>query len=260
MMLIYTTFLFAVLKFKHMYEFKSPTINQFTQTLDEEATEAFFDTSKDSFMIAVGIDHFLDGIKDDPKFVQWVATYFRVDEDGNKFEDNYPMHRCSLEDFEKFYPPDHDTEIKIEKLKKNGGLYCIDLKEIKAELHGSWQTGTHYQALDFKAIPCGQQYQLSDGNLSEISKNCNWDQQAAVDYFGIIGLLIYFNEGVFQQEKFDEGRVLRQSFITTMTSLPKQSSWVQGFVDQFVLQDEIALLQLGVSEEIEFDRIRIETP
>ena len=95
MMLIYTTFLFAVLKFKHMYEFKSPTINQFTQTLDEEATEAFFDTSKDSFMIAVGIDHFLDGIKDDPKFVQWVATYFRVDEDGNKFEDNYPMHRCS---------------------------------------------------------------------------------------------------------------------------------------------------------------------
>ena len=138
MMLIYTTFLFALLKFKHMYEFKSPTINQFTQTLDEESAEAFYDTSKDSFMIAVGIDHFIDGIKDDPRFVQWVATYQGVDDDGNSFEANYPMHRCTPEDFEKFYPPDHDSEIKIEKLKKAGGLFCIDLKEFKVELHGSW--------------------------------------------------------------------------------------------------------------------------
>ena len=50
---------------------------------------------------------------------------------------------------------------------------------------------------------------MSDGSLSEIRKDCNWDEQAAVDYFGIVSLLIYFNEGVFQQEKFDDGKVLR---------------------------------------------------
>ena len=148
--LFYTTFLFALLKFKHMSEFKSPSIASFKQTLHEEDPQAFYPTTKDSFMIALGIEHFLEGVKDDPTFAQWIVTYNHVDpEDGIFKQETYPMHRCTAEDFEKFYPPEHDTEIKVRRLRERGGLYCADLEDIDAELHGTWQTGTHYQALDF---------------------------------------------------------------------------------------------------------------
>lgn len=66
--LVYTTFLFALLKFRHMLFFKNPSIASFKQTLHEEDPQAFYPTTKDSFMIALGIEHFLDGVKDDPTF------------------------------------------------------------------------------------------------------------------------------------------------------------------------------------------------
>ena len=44
--------------------------------------------------------------------------------------------------------------------------------------------------------------------------------------------------------------------ITTHSSNPM---WIPGFVDQYILEDEISLLQYGQNEELTFERLRVET-
>ena len=65
------------------------------------------------------------------------------------------MHRCTPEYMARFYPPDYSSKDKIEKYKKDGGLYCFDLPPEASEIFGYWQAGSNYAALDIMASPCG---------------------------------------------------------------------------------------------------------
>ena len=36
------------------------------------------------------------------------------------------MQPCTSEDYKKFYPPDKNAQSAVEKLKKDGVLFCLD--------------------------------------------------------------------------------------------------------------------------------------
>ena len=173
---------------------------------------------------------------------------------------NYPMHRCNTYQLEKFNPPDYSSKDKIEKYKKDGGLFCFDLPPEASEIFGYWQAGSNYAALDIIAAPCGHQYELEDGTMSKVREDCNWDQQAAIDYFGTIGFLVYYNEGVFKQDDFGQHRVSKQSYLKNISTDPGKPMYIPSFIDKYLLEDEISLLQYGQTEEIDFESIRLEAP
>ena len=114
-----------------------------------------FDVEASDFAIAFALEHYVDGVKDDPRFVQWLVKYSFADEEGNYSAINFPMHRCTPEYMERFNPPDNSSREKIEKYKKEGGLFCFELPPEASEVYGYWQSGANYAALDIMAAPCG---------------------------------------------------------------------------------------------------------
>ena len=125
-LLIATTLVFAQMKLKHLLEHKSPSIATNSHSIEEGAR---YDAQRDDFVMAFGIENFAEGIKDDPRFTQWLASYSTADSDGNYQERYYPMHKCTDSEYAKFYPPDNDSKVKIELFKKSRSFYCFDLPE-----------------------------------------------------------------------------------------------------------------------------------
>lgn len=121
-----TTLLFAMVKWEHMNEYKSPSITAFSQTVEEGAR---FNPGQEDFMMAFAIEHFIDGVKDDPRFLQWIMNYSFADKDGKYTAVSYPMHPCRPDEMAKFYPADYSSQKKVEKFTREGGLYCFDLPE-----------------------------------------------------------------------------------------------------------------------------------
>ena len=121
-----TTLVFAQMKLKHILEYKSPSITTNSHSIEEGAR---YDAQRDDFVMAFGIEHFFDGIKDDPRFTQWFVSYKTGDYDGNYQERNYLMHKCTDSEYAKFYPPDNDSKVKVELFKKSRSFYCFDLPE-----------------------------------------------------------------------------------------------------------------------------------
>ena len=68
--------------------------------------------AQDEFMVAVAVEHYLDGPKSDPRFVKWVASY-QISTAESYEAVHYPMHRCTDEDLNKFYPPDNRSAEKV---------------------------------------------------------------------------------------------------------------------------------------------------
>ena len=152
LLIMSTTLFFAMVKWNHLYEYKSPSITAFSQKIDEGAR---FNPAQEEFMMAFTIEHFQEGVKDDPRFVQWILNYSSADKDGKYSIISYPMHQCRPDEMAKFYPADFSSTKKVEKFKKEGGLYCIDLPEEGLDIYGYWQSGSDYAALDILAAPCG---------------------------------------------------------------------------------------------------------
>ena len=108
------------------------------------------------------------------------------------------------------------------------------------------------------AVPCGFQYELPDGSFSELRADCDWDKKAAMDYLGTSGLLIYYNEGIFNLHSFDDHRITKQSNFKTITANPNQSTYTPFFLEQYILQDEIEFIQWGQNDEVTYEKLRSE--
>ena len=125
-MLILTTILFAESKLQALLNRKSPSITSYTQSVEEGSK---FDTNEEDFVIAFALENFFDGLKDDPRFVQWIAKYSYAESDGTYHVINYPMHRCTDEEMAKFDPPDQASKVKVERYKQVRGFYCFEMPE-----------------------------------------------------------------------------------------------------------------------------------
>ena len=73
--------------------------------IDEHAFNATqsYSLSDNDFMVAVSVENWLEGEKNDPKYVQWVASHSIVSADGYE-ERRYPMNVCTDEDMSNFHP------------------------------------------------------------------------------------------------------------------------------------------------------------
>ena len=148
-----TTLLFAQMKLKHILEHNSPSIIANSHSIEEGAR---YDAQRDDYAMAFGIGNFYEGIKDDPRFTQWLVSYNTADSDGNNQARHYLMHKCTDSEYAKFYPPDHDSKVKFELFKKSRSFYCFDLPEERdQEIYGYWQSGSNYAAIDIVLASCG---------------------------------------------------------------------------------------------------------
>ena len=65
-------------------------------------------------------------------------------------------HVCTEEDFGLFYPPAQSSRIRIEKLKNEGIMMCLDWKDLDGkpiELYGSDDVNIH-RRIDLNFLPC----------------------------------------------------------------------------------------------------------
>ena len=121
------TFLFALLKFQHMSEFRNPSITTFEEEI-EASKENNFSLTSGGFMIAFGMNSYIDGqVKNDERYVKWIARYEVVDLDGNVTWRYFPVRKCNNEDYERLYQPSESSANKIKKFKSEALLYCVDL-------------------------------------------------------------------------------------------------------------------------------------
>ena len=143
-------------------------------------------------MMAFQVTTWLDGPKNDPYFVKWMAILWIYEE--NEYRTVFiPTYKCTQKDMERLYPP-AKMNMMVEELKKEGQLVCIDWESVDVDLYGTWASGDSYRALEIAAVPCHRRATLSDGTLSEIADDCNLDEKLGWEYLGQFNILVYANE------------------------------------------------------------------
>ena len=138
---------------------------------------------QDNFMIAVVAESFMTGIKSDPRFVKWVASY-QISTDDSYEAIHYPMYPCTDEQYAKFYPPEERAASRVRNFQETQELFCMDDKAREHMLYGGWRSGSNYRALDVQIIPCASRYVAYDGTVSEDDGSCDWELENAIEYLG----------------------------------------------------------------------------
>ena len=89
--------------------------------------------------MAVSSEHWLNGPKIDPKYVQFVGSY-NVKSNGSYSESYFPLHLCTEDDYSKFFPVSQAVAAEVNKKKEKNLFYCTpDLTTIGVEeLFGTW--------------------------------------------------------------------------------------------------------------------------
>ena len=103
-----------------------PSVMQSQNDLGHDgSTQIFFD--EHNFQFAFGVSDWDDLSKDDPELVEWVPIYhvwFEGDDEG--IEIPLTFHKCTDQDWDKFYPFNEIRQVRIETLKKNNVFFCFD--------------------------------------------------------------------------------------------------------------------------------------
>lgn len=101
MVIVYVTFLFAVMKLMDVFVHKSPIVIS-NEDVNPDQADDELDTGKEDFMMAFALEDYYLGSKSDPRYVQWLARLIIQTED-NWETVNYPLHPCSKEELDNFY-------------------------------------------------------------------------------------------------------------------------------------------------------------
>ena len=195
LLVIVTIFLFGLLKLDHLLKKKNPSLSKFDDSIGSDIVVKFDLDKGKNVQMAFAIENFHTGLLNDDRFFKFVAKRY------SKIEDvftttHYPMHRCTEADYATFYPIESRIANKVNKMKKMNALSCLNWDNIDFPLHGTWTSGDDYEALDIIVLPCGTEVTMFDDSVDKGHENCNWDQQAALDYFGdTYSLITIFNEG-----------------------------------------------------------------
>ena len=91
LLITFITFLFVLLKLEHLLNRKNPSISKFT---DEMNLDGVYDLSQDDFQLAVGIEHWFEGIKNDGKYLKWMVNHYTYTGEDTLVSAtiSYPMH------------------------------------------------------------------------------------------------------------------------------------------------------------------------
>ena len=84
-----------------------------------------FDITNSDFMMAFTLQQWDGGYKDDPRYIQWTMQVTDVI-DGDEKKIFYPLHKCTDEEFERFYAIEKRSAIKVAKIQADGKWMCFD--------------------------------------------------------------------------------------------------------------------------------------
>ena len=151
-------------------------------------------------MLAVSAENFSTGVKVDPRYIQFMATFVEyIPEEQKEMQVNYPMHICTEADFAKFHEPEIGQRSKITRLKNDNAWYCVDLESTIAELYGTWRSGSSYAAIKIDVRPCASRWTAADGKVYGGYDYCVWDQKEMQEYLGSnLNTLFLYNSGSFK--------------------------------------------------------------
>ena len=62
---------YGLIKLEHLLQLRNPTLNSNKEPLEEGE---IFETSKQEFMIAFTVEHWFDGVKENPRYIQWTMA------------------------------------------------------------------------------------------------------------------------------------------------------------------------------------------
>ena len=246
-----TTFAFALLKFQHMMQKKGPTIIQLKEegALDEET---IYEIADSDFMMAISIDHWLNGLKLDPSYIKFVSHLWYYT--GTEFiKKSYPMHVCTADEYQRFYEPRQSAgPSKIDELKEKDAFYCLGAEAMQYALFGNWASSSSYKAIEINAIPCATQYTSAiDGSIIGGGDECVKDLESSIEYFGsTVSMTIMYNDQKFLQKNYDEDRVFNFSSLKSIQLDFRRSEWFPAYIDTHELIDETNLVQIGTVSDV----------
>ena len=84
------------------------------------------------------------------------------------------MHKCTDEDFAKFYVFEGGAASLAKSFQADGQLWCMDKAHL-IQLKGSWKTDTFFGAIEAAVFTCTSQFTLYDGSVQGGSDDCEWD-------------------------------------------------------------------------------------
>ena len=151
-----------------------------------------FDLSQDRFMIGFSIQSINGGVKNDERYVKWVAKQLIVNRNGDVTNRYWPVRNCTKADFDKFSEPSNMLANKFRKYKVSGGLYCLADVDSELSLYSSWIYEDGYSSLELMAVPCGTRI---EGQPTR--EDCVWDKDEILQYLGTLSLITVYNQGNF---------------------------------------------------------------
>ena len=211
--------------------------------------------------MAFGFDSFIQsGGRNDPRYIQWVAQLYES-KSGNVTTKVYPLKTCTEEDLSKFYEPEARMVSKLKHLQSFESLFCLDWESHDFSIFGSWDSDSHYRALDVMAVPCatklsslGSNYKGNEG----MRDDCKNDYNSTLEYLnGPADIVIYKNHGSFKTHKYGESRLKKSAMFESAQTDIRQASWVGVDINLFEIVDEVGALQLGQQDEAEFEQIKL---
>ena len=245
--------MFAVLKIQHLLIRKNPAITEFTDTSAIKNEDTFEISENEGFQVAVGLKNYKKGMRNDPRYVQWVARSYKQT-GPNEDQIFYPMHVCSPSDLDKFYPVQQRSTNELQKMVDQNGLFCLDWQgQNIASFFGHWRTDQNYHSVDIMAVPCLMRFKGPDGIVIEPRDDCVWEKDDVMDYLGdTVQIQVYNNQEKFHSENFGEERVQQSSTISVRQVNAHTAHFIEAFVQQQELSDETQILQLGQLDSVKY--------
>lgn len=166
-----------------------------------------------------------------------------------------PIKKCIEEDFSKFWPMSTSEQLRLNTLRKNDNIYCIDWTNEALQLYGSEAKGD-FSALDVAVIPCHMKETLIGREVDNIPTNCNRDQEELAKYLSnSYNLLTLYNTKDFQIDQFGVSKLKKKSAFFQNQLAPMMPTWVETFIEAWRLSDETNLIQFGGSDENYFHKV-----
>ena len=102
--------------------------------------------SSNNFAMAIAVENYETGWLMDRTMFKVVAMR-RMATALNSFDytdEFYELHTCTEKDFEKFSTPENKSAAKLERMKKDGALYCLDWDTVGLDVYGHWATSSDW--------------------------------------------------------------------------------------------------------------------
>ena len=253
-MIIYVTLLFAILKFVNMLNKENPTVFSYFEP-DAVDVDYMFNMIDEDFMIAFSLEDYNTGeTKMNTDYVKFYAMYSDM-KDGKRGTTEVPLHKCTEEDYSRFYPVEQRSSSLLNKYKTkdNMQLFCLDLDKLyDLPLFGTQAVKT-FGSLQFMAVPCNMRLTHIGGLSERISPTCVDDLEKQIEYLGSMNFVTYYNKQELTIQEFSpEKKISRTSAIKQVQADQYRPSWIEASVQKDMLQDEIQVFQLGNQEETEY--------